>query len=193
MDNGMDIGAKLGAAFWRGLTFGGILGFILNVLFIPASIMMNANIHHHPLIRFFVGILTLIPPLWFVILIYGLFFMQKRQYFGMLPLITSFGSKMDPPAHWYDWPWYLFKNVENFGAMIIEPFFFINPEGFSQHILILFNEPGPKVNEGLYEAARDAATLMDKDKWTFEMERLALLVANNTPVPSKSDPPKVVS
>jgi len=193
MDNAKDIIDRLGEVFWRGLTIGGILGLIINVLFLPASIMMNANIHHHPLIRFFVGILTFIPPLWLVILAYGLFSMQKRQYFGMLPLMSSFGSKMDPPAHWYDWPWYLFKNVENFGAIIIEPFFFINPEGFTQHLQILYNTSGPKVNEGLYEAARDAATLDKKEEWAFEMERLALLVANNTPVPSKSDRPKVAS
>ena len=84
---------------------------------------------------------------------------------------------MDPPEHWYDWPWYLFKNLGNLGSMILAPFFFINPEGLTEHLqknigLLNPGEPGA-VPEELYEGARNAATLNNKDDWAFEMERLS--------------------
>ena len=163
------------AAAWRGISFGATLGAVLNFYYLPPSIVMNANIHHHSIMRFFLGFLSSIPPISLIVFIYGMVFMRGHQYFGMLPLMSSFGSKMDPPEHWYDWPWYLFKNLGNLGSMILAPFFFINPEGFPEHLDINLglSEPGPKVNEELYEGARNAATLTNKDDWAFEMERLS--------------------
>jgi hypothetical protein len=138
---------------------------------------MNANIHHHSIMRFFLGALSSIPPISLVVFIYGMVFMRGRQYFGMLPLMDSFGGKITPPTHWYDWPWYLFVNLGNLGAMILAPFFFINPDKITEHLqtsigLLNPGEAGA-VPEELYSAARSAGALTDKDKWTFEMERLS--------------------
>jgi hypothetical protein len=173
----MDIGAIIGGAAWRGISFGATLGAILNFYYLPPSIVMNANIHHHSIMRFFLGALSSIPPISLIVFIYGMVFMRGRQYFGMLPLMSSFGGKITPPTHWYDWPWYLFVNLGNLGAMILAPFFVINPDKITEHLqtsigLLNPGEPGA-VPEELYEGARNAATLTNKDDWAFEMERLS--------------------
>lgn len=173
----MDIGAIIGGAAWRGISFGLTLGAIFNFYYLPPSIVMNANIHHHSIMRFFLGFLSSIPPISFIVFIYGMVFMRGHQYFGMLPLMSSFGSKMEQPTEWWRMPWYIFTKLGNLGSMILAPFFVINPDGLTEHLqknigLLNPGEPGA-VPEELYEGARNAATLDKKDDWAFEMERLS--------------------
>lgn len=187
----MDIQKTAGTAVWRGLVFGGMLGFYLNFLFIPASIMMNHNIHHHPIMRVVIGILSMIPPVSLIVFFYGMIFMSGRHYFGFLPIISKFGSTPDPPKHWYDWPWYLFVNFGNIGAVIMAPFFQANgsedtaayAEHIQKHVGLL--ELGSKgvVPEDLYAAARKAAAIEDPGKWAKKMAEIVALVPAPQPVP----------
>jgi hypothetical protein len=185
----MDIQKRLGDAAWRGISFGGMLGFYLNFLFIPASITMNANIHHHSIMRLMIGILSMIPPVSIIVFFYGMIFMSGRHYFGFLPLISKFGSTPDPPKYWYDWPWYLFVNIGNIGVFLLAFIFELKDSeyetAYKAHVQTNLGllEPGSKkaVPEDLYAGAREAATMEDPAKWAAKMSELAALVPKPEP------------
>ena len=180
----MDVQKFVGTAVWRGIAFGAMLGFYMNFFFIPASIMMNHNIHHHPIMRLIIGSLSMVPPISVIVFFYGMIFMSGRHYFGFLPLISKFGSTPDPPTHWYDWPWYLFVNLGNIAAMLLAFIFELKnaeyetayKEHIQKHLGLL--EPGSKgvVPEELYAAAREAASTADLETWTAKMIELEKLV-----------------
>jgi hypothetical protein len=123
----------------------------------------------------------MIPPVSIVVFFYGMIFMSGRHYFGFLPIISKFGSTPDPPKHWYDWPWYMFVNLGNLGAVIMAPFFQTNdPEdttAYAEHIQkhLGLLEIGSKgvVPDDLYAAAREAATIADPVAWAAKIAEIA--------------------
>jgi hypothetical protein len=172
-------GVKLYNAGWHGLSVGAGLAISLGVFPLPMSIMMNANIHHHPAMRFLMGGIGL--TLWPFVLIYALLFMRGRFYFGLFPLFR--GSELPPnPTHWYDWPVWIFVNIGSIVAFALSPFSQgttkedenAYKEFLSKHMGFLERGSKVTVNEDLYAKAQEAARIKDPDEWTRLVTRTQL-------------------
>jgi hypothetical protein len=161
---------KMFNAFWHGLTVGAGLAVSMSIFPLPISIMMNANIHHHPAMRFLMGSFGL--SFWPFVFIYALFFMWKRPYFGLFPLFR--GAELPPnPSHWYEWPTWIFVNLGSIIGIALSPFSQgttkedeLAYQTFLSHN-VGFLERGSEgtVPEELYEMGRQAARIKDPDAW----------------------------
>jgi hypothetical protein len=89
----VDIAKMIGDATWRGLVAGIIISCTFGLMAIPFSVMMNAYIHHHPLMRLLMG---LFGGGFMVVVIFGIFMffsMLAAQYtiFQMIPPFVYLG------------------------------------------------------------------------------------------------------
>jgi len=140
---------KFKKAAIHGLWAGAILAINLGIFPIPISIMMNANIHHHPAMRFLVGTIAMI--LWPIVFIYALIYMRGRPYFGLFPLIEG---TISSPDEWY--PIWLIKNI-GFN-LLLAPFIKIeDSRQYLDFIKTYLSSEGPYVPEEVYENARTVA------------------------------------
>ena len=81
----MSIASRFSAKAWQGATAGGILALTVALVTMPASIMMNANVHHHPVLRIIMGFFG--AALNVLTIIYAMIFMRGRNYYGLFPLV----------------------------------------------------------------------------------------------------------
>jgi len=169
----MSIAGQFSAKAWQGAAAGGILALSVALFVMPASIMMNANIHHHPVIRLIMGLIG--GALSIFTVIYAMIFMRGRNYYGLFPLVAI--NIPPSPERYIDWPWWLFKNIPSMLLFVLSIFSRGNTEGddaaFDAQIRGLFeNAKGPFVNEELLARARTAASTKDPIVWQSTLREL---------------------
>jgi hypothetical protein len=182
---------KLYNAGWHGLAVGAGLAISMGIFPLPISIMMNANIHHHPAMRFLMGGLGI--TLWPFVLIYAFIFMRGRPYFGLFPLFR--GAELPPnPTYWYEWPVWIFVNLGSIIGIAMSPFSqgttkedeIAYREFLSKHMGFLDRGSEGTVPEDLYEKAKELAVLKDPMEWSHGVTTLENALMNqSSPVPSE--------
>ena len=167
----MDIN-NLAISFGVGLATGISTLLLVTMVLLPVSYVMNRFIYHHWIMRLSLGFVAFVLfPLFFIGMIIMAFAgLRPAYYFGLLPLAVQRTSPSDPVGFFA----IFFKIL----AVIVHPFFgFMNTEeddaGYKASVEPLMAAAGsPVVNEGLFNAARDAGTIEDDVKWNVVMDRL---------------------
>lgn len=169
----MSIAGQFSAKAWQGAASGGILALTVALIVMPASIMMNANIHHHPVLRIIMGVIG--GALNILTVIYAMIFMRGKNYYGLFPLVAI--NIPPSPERYIDWPWWLFKNIPSMLLFMLSIFSRGNTEedtaAFDAQIRGLFeNTKGPYVDEDLLARARAAADTVEGPVWQSTMREL---------------------
>jgi len=163
---------RLWASFYQGVGAGIIISFILGLIFIPASVMMNANVHHHWVLRIVMGILGAMGSIFTII--FALIFMRGRHFFGILPITTV--SDMGPPPSEVGWAWYLFRSIGILHKIFLHPFHTDEDmEALKAHIAehVFPNKPETLVVSQdmleMFNGAKEASMKTDNDAWKRAM------------------------
>jgi len=168
----MSIASRFSAKAWQGATAGGILALTVALVTMPASIMMNANVHHHPVLRIIMGFFG--AALNVLTIIYAMIFMRGRNYYGLFPLVAI--NIPPSPQRFIDWPWWLFKNIPSMLLFMLSIFSRGNTAedtgAFKNQVIGLFDGKGPFVDEDLLAGARAAAQARDGPVWESVMREL---------------------
>ena len=180
--NRAPVGDRLLESFKHGLFTGLSLAVAVGFITIPASIMMNANVHHHPSMRLLMGILGTLG--WIFTLIYGLIFMRNRHYFGMFPMV-SMPALGPAPTGTLGWLHYMFRSVGSLYQVFMNPFNVEEDSGAYKKFLtdhVLPQGATEFVPEELYEKARVAAATSNQDAWRSMMQQLEPVAVSSAPV-----------
>jgi hypothetical protein len=172
----MDAGVILGNSAWQGFVSGGSLALSLGLFSLPISIVTNAYIHHKWPLRLLMGILGAMGSVF--VIIYSLFFMRGRHYYGLIPL-TTFDMPASPQGT-TDWLVWLFTMIGSLHLILASPFLqnqdLEDISALNDHMAVIYGKEGPFVNEALYERAREIATKSDGVQWA------AALAVSDVPV-----------
>jgi hypothetical protein len=153
-------------SIWIGLSIGAGTMIVSSLILIPVSYVMNKFIYHGAVMRFVMGLLAglgsllIIPPI--IFLIFSSRF-KKAHYFGLIPLRAATAEPEE--ASWVNFMFVIFRAFAH-------PFQWVADDaGYRDSIGAILAPEGDTtvVSEELFEAARIAGGIRNRNDWTAAM------------------------
>jgi hypothetical protein len=185
---------QLGTSLLHGFNMGLSIIGITSIVALPASIMMNRYIHHHPLLRLVMAGFGVF--MWIGTVIYAIIFMRNQHYFGLFPLFPTVDMNMpkEPTTIW-EWPVWIFRwlgsiykfplyslsmggDPEDKAALLVamERGLLPTVDSSGQYIPAEIRTEQPllqgRVHEDFYGMSRSAGANEDVEDWTGMMKLL---------------------